>query len=143
MMIDLLFAAALALQQAPAVQALPNDDFIRDAAIRPVDYVMFHQEIDEENVDRVARLLKPGAILDLQSPGGDMRASLRMARLVRSQRVRVRTTGECASGCALVWATAKDRLADGFSAVTFHGNPVSGWKWISAHREHFSPEELT
>lgn len=142
MMLDLFLAAALLVQQSPVGLAPADDSFIRDATIRPVDYVMFHQEIDDENVDRVARLLKPGVILDLQSIGGDMRASLRMARLVRSQGVRVRISGECASGCAVVWATARDRLADGFSAATFHGNPISGWNWISAHRDQFSAEEV-
>ncbi len=142
MKIDLLFAAALMLQQPPVAQTFPDDSFLRDATIRPVEYVMFHQWIDEENVDRVARLLKPGTILDLQSQGGEMRASLRFAELVRSQGIRVKTSGECASGCSLVWATARDRLADGFSAVTFHGNPISSWSWISEHRQHFSAEQV-
>ncbi len=135
------FIAALAVQQ-PPVQTPPDDSFIRDATIRRVDYVMFHQAIDEANVDRVARLLQPGDILDLQSPGGDVRASLRFARLVRSRGARVRVTGECSSGCALVWVTAPDRLVDGFAAVTFHGNPIGSWDWISAHRDRFRAADL-
>lgn len=142
MIAPLLFAAALSVQQSPGGSA-PDDSYIRDATIRQVDYVMFHQEIDEENVDRVARLLKPGVILDLQSPGGDFRASLRFARLVRSERARVRVTGECASGCAIVWVTAPDRWVDGFTAVTFHGNPISSWDWFLAHRDRFSDADLT
>lgn len=140
-MSPLLFAAALSIQQTPGA-GMPDDSFIRDATIRQVDYVMFHQEIDEENVDRVARLLKPGVILDLQSPGGDFRASLRFARLVRSERARLRVTGECASGCAIVWVAAPERWVDGFTAVTFHGNPISSWDWISAHRARFSAADL-
>lgn len=120
-----------------------QDAFIRDATIRPVDYVMFHQEIDDENVDRVARLLqRPGTILDMQSLGGDFRASLRFAEVVRSSGARVRVTGECASGCALVWVMAPDRLVDGFAAVTFHSNPISAWAWMDAHRSEFTEEEM-
>lgn len=141
MITSLLAAAVLTLQTPPAPQAAPEMS-LRDITIRPIDYVIFHQVIDDDSVDRVAPLLKPGVILDMQSMGGDFRASLRFARLVRAERARVRVSGECSSGCAVVWATAGDRIADGFSAVTFHGNPISSWDWIQQHRSHFSADEL-
>ncbi|WP_420470333.1 hypothetical protein [Brevundimonas sp. FT23042] len=142
MLAGLLVTALLLQQPAPAPSAA-DDDYVRDAFIRRLDYVIFHQPIDDENVERVARLLQPGDILDLQSQGGTVRASLRFGELVMDRVIRVRVTGECASGCSLVWAVARDRLDNGFVGATFHGTPISAWTWASENPEYFSAAELT
>lgn len=143
MITELIAAAALMQATASPAAPLPDDDWLRDATIRRMDFVLFHQTIDEENVDRVARLLGPEDILDLQSEGGEMRAGLRFAELVRERRVRVRVTGECLSGCALVWAVAHDRLDNGFVGVTFRDNPIGAWSYAVRNPRHFSPAELS
>ncbi len=119
------------------------NSYILDVTIRRYDVVMFHQDIEPESVGRLEGLLEDQDILDLQSAGGDFTASVRMSELVRNRRARVTTTGECASGCAIVWVTAKDRIVDGFSAVTFHGNPISAVEWINAHPEAVTSDEIS
>ena len=119
------------------------NSYIRDMTIRRYDVVMFHQDIEHENVDRLERLLKDQDILNLQSAGGDFTASARMSDLVRGRHARLTTTGECASGCAIVWVTARERIVDGFAAVTFHGNPISSAEWVAANPDAVTPEEAS
>ena len=134
MLLEFLLAAALS--QTPA------QDSIRDFTIRRMDFVLFHQEIDPENVSRLSHILGEGEILDVQSPGGDIWATIDMARLVRERRARVRTTAECSSGCAIVWVTARERMVDGFTAITFHGNPISSLAWMRANPGTMRDEEI-
>ena len=117
--------------------------YILDMTIRRYEVVMFHQDIEPGSVDRLEVLLKDQDILDLQSAGGDVAASIRMSDLVRDRRARLTITGECASGCALVWVTARDRIVQGFSAVTFHGNPISSLEWMNANPDAVTAEELS
>lgn len=140
-MLSLLFL--LMANQDPGQVINSYNSYIRDMTIRRYDVVMFHQDIEPENVDRLAELLKDQDILNLQSAGGDFTAGVRMSDLVRDRRARVTTTGECASGCAIVWVTARERIVDGFSAVTFHGNPISSADWINAHPDVATPEETS
>ena len=116
MLAGLLVTALLLQQPAPAPSAA-DDDYVRDAFIRRLDYVIFHQPIDDENVERVARLLQPGDILDLQSQGGTVRASLRFGELVMDRVIRVRVTGlmEVSSTKATFWRETGVGSADSAS----------------------------
>lgn len=133
----------LELALATALQVSPPDDRLLDLTVRRWDFVLFHQDIHERSVSRLETLLQPHDIVDVQSPGGDFRASVRMARLIRERHGRVRVTAECSSGCAIAWTTARERMVDGFAAVTFHGSPLSAAKWMRANPTLVRPEELT
>lgn len=98
-----------------------------EATVRRMDFVLFHQGINDASVTRLETLLtEREQILDLQSQGGSPDAAARMAAKVRSHQARARVTGECRSECAVVWAAARYRISDGFQAVTFEGEPPGG-----------------
>ncbi|RYG25694.1 hypothetical protein EON82_06105 [bacterium] len=134
MLLELALAAALTVSS--------PDDQLLDLTVRRWEFVLFHQEINDRSVSRLETLLQGQDIVDVQSPGGDFRASVRMARLLRERYGRVRVTAECSSGCAIAWTTARERMVDGFAAVTFHGSPLSAVKWMRANPTLVRPEEF-
>lgn len=112
-----------------------------DINVKRVEYVRFHSVIDDASVDRLAGILKEDDIVDLQGPGGFFLPTVRMADLIHERRARVRVTGECGSGCAIVWMTAPGRIVRGFEPVTLHGSPVTGRAYIREHPHAFTLEE--
>lgn len=138
-----------ALAPAPTPLERSAEEFLRrnreemfDFTIRRMEYVIFHQDISAESVDWLSDVLGQNEILDVQSLGGDARASFEMARMARERRARVRVTGECSSGCAIVWITARERLINGFTAITFHGSPISSLAWFRDHPDSITADEL-
>lgn len=121
-------------------EPIPQSD--RNIFIQRYERVRFYYEIDEDSVDRLERILGPGDIIDLGGPGGDLKQSVRMADLVRDRRGRVRAWGHCTSGCSIVWVSARERLTDGFHAVTFHGSPIASLAWMRDHPDWVRPDEL-
>lgn len=101
-----------------------------DITVKRVEHVRFHAVIDEASVDRLAGILREGDIVGLQGPGGLFIPTVRMADLIHERRARVQVTGECGSGCAIVWMTAPERIVRGFEPVTLHGSPLTSRVWF-------------
>lgn len=80
-------------------------------------------EIDEEDVARMAVLLrsKPGVtLLRLNSGGGSIRASDRMARMIADYGLDTEVNGTCESSCVSLFLAGKTRTMTRGSSIGFH-----------------------
>lgn len=78
--------------------------------------------------------------VELNSPGGDIRAAFEIASMIKSAEAhgtkvitRLAPQSECRSACTYVFAAANHRHAHESAEFTFHGITYSGWQTDKAN----------
>jgi hypothetical protein len=88
-------------------------------------------EIDPDDGGKFSSLVAglPTAIVGLESPGGNMLASLRIGEIIRKKRFATVVPDQmtCASGCALIWLAGVRRYVANTAKIGFHSayDPVA------------------
>lgn len=106
---------------------------------REGETLQFYGYITEAAVERALRLLPGSTTLEINSPGGNNLAAIKLADAVAKGGVDVVVNGNCYSACAhYIFLAGKQKIVSVGSLLLFHGTPFA---WERVLRER--PKALT
>lgn len=75
---------------------------------------------DAIDFERAARQAGPGAIVQFDSPGGDLEAGIAIGRSIHEKGYGTLVVKTCASACALAWLAGKPKFVFSSARIGFH-----------------------